>query len=233
MKTIKQILLIVLLCVSYNNLIAQNMYLLPIAQRDSLLISISKEAILKYGPDYYREYKQPEIRYKIVPNTGDDSKGKNANRIFYIVTYQYDPIEETLEWDFAAEVRIWAETGDLFGVTFGTGFGRSIPEGMDWRNDTTIEPIPYQESIVPIYDINPVKIPDSIVGEEAREEYFNRAMSVKFSNPEPVNKDKLISKGFVKNSDGQWVRTRPDTPPAAAQKVIQREIAKMKEMNSR
>ena len=226
----KQIIFIILLCLSCNTIIiSQNLDSMPVALRDSILIYTAKEAILKYGPDYYREYKQPVISYRKFPSADQISDArflKYAGRYYYEITFLYDPAEETLEWDFTAKARIWADTGDLDGVSFGNGYGRLIPEDMDWRNDTTIGPVPYQESTVPIYGIISIEIPDSIVEEQAREEYVQQAM--KNLNPEPVNKDVLIRKGFERRSDGQWVKTRPDTPPAEALQVIQRAKAMMK-----
>jgi len=100
-------------------------------------------------------------------------------------------MEETLECDYAAKVSIWEDTGHPVSVIFGNNWGRPIPEGMDWRNDTTIESIPYQAAaLVPLYDINN---PDP--------------------NQEPVNKAELIQKGYVEDSDGRWTKTTPDVPP--------------------
>jgi len=30
---------------------------------------------------------------------------------------------------------------------------------------------------------------------------------------EPINKEELIRKGFERQNNGQWVKTRPDIPP--------------------
>jgi len=61
---------------------------------------------------------------------------------------------------------------------------------MDWRNDMTIEPVPYQDGTRPIFNI------------------YNSD-----PNQDPVNKDEIISRGWGKNSDGKWVKVRPDVPP--------------------
>ena len=233
MKTKNQILLIILLCVSYNTAIAQNLSFMPDVKRDSLLISIAKEVILKYGPDYYREYKQPVISYKQYPSVGkinDKRFTMLADRYYYVVTYLYDKTEETLEWDYAAEVRIWEDTGNPSGVMFGNGIGTIVTK-EDWRNDTTIEPIAYQDATAPRIYVITIEVPEHIVGEKEREEYIKQAE--KNATPEPANKDELIRNGWVRESDGRWVRTRPEAPPASAQIIIQREIAKMKEAEAR
>ena len=200
-----------MLCVSYHVVAtAQNLNSITAAKRDSILISIAKEVILKYGPDYYREYSKPIIEKSIVPPKGEINKtGKNAGRVSYIVTFLYDKTEETLG-DYAAKVSIWGDTRKPSMVMFGNGMGIGISESTDWRVDTPVEPIIYQESIVPLYDIN------------------NHD-----PNQDPVNKDILIKKGFEKSSNGQWVKTRPDTPPAEALKVIAREKAKLKEKDKK
>ncbi|MDR0333129.1 MAG: hypothetical protein LBI15_06650 [Dysgonamonadaceae bacterium] len=199
MKTIKKIILGFLLCVSYNTIsIAQNLSSMPIAQRDSLLISIAKEVVLKYGPDYYREYQEPEIIRKQIPLEGDVTGG-NAGRYGYVITFLYDPSKETLEWDYAARVGIWEDTGRPSGVSFGNGLGLTIPEVSLRSSDEVIETIPYQQSIRAIYD-------------------FNNSDP----NQMPQNIDELRRTGRERNSDGQWVQTRPDTPPAEAQRVIRR-----------
>lgn len=38
---------------------AQNLDSIPEKQRDSILISVAKEVVLKHGSGYYREYKEP------------------------------------------------------------------------------------------------------------------------------------------------------------------------------
>ena len=227
MKTIKQIFLIILLGIGYNTTMAQNLSFMPIAKRDSLLISIAKEVVLRYGPDYYREYSKPIIEKSTIPMKGElNPTGENSGRVSYRVTFLYDKMEETLEWDYAAKVSIWGDTGYPSWVMFGNGIGTTVPK-ENWRNDTTIEPIAYQDATAPrIYAIT-IEVPEHIVGEKEREEYIKQAE--KNAIPEPANKDELIRNGWVRQSDGRWVRTRPEAPPASAQRVIQREIAKMKE----
>jgi hypothetical protein len=202
---------------------AQNLDSMPVSKRDSFLISIAKEVVLKYGPDYYREYSKPIIERHVVPPKGEiNITGEMAGKVFYQITYLYDKAEETLNWNYAAKVSIWADTGNPIRVYFGNNIGRSIPEGMDWRN-ANIEPIPYFESTFPIYDpgLN-ISIPDSITGNEARVEYYNKTRNAILSNPDPVNKEELIRKGFEKNSEGKWVRRTPAVPPAKAQRAIER-----------
>ena len=204
----KQLFSVILLCVSYSTAIrSQNLDSIPAVQRDSLLIAMAKEVILKYGPDYYREYKPPVIERKIWPLKGErNPEGKNAGRVYYEIVYLYDKTVELLDWDFAAEVRIWADTKTLCDVLFGCNVGIRIPDdGL--RSGEEIEPIRYWDATVPKYEPN---------------------------NPVPVNKEELLQRGWVQRSDGKWERTGPNVPPAEALKVIERaKEAMRKEIDNR
>jgi len=236
MKIKNRIFFIFLLSVSCAiSVTAQNLKSMPAVQRDSLLISISKEVILKYGPEYYRENQKPTIIREIV------SEGTQAGDFLYYVTFPYDKAEETLEWDYSARVVIRENTGNPASVLFGNGFGCSVPEEKDWRNDMTIEPIPYQEAIVALYPLveiltpSPdesrmldmmdyaekmnasgkrivVILPDSLLGKQEQIDELYQRLRLK-SMEEPSNKEELLRKGYERQSDGNWVKTRPDVPP--------------------
>jgi hypothetical protein len=211
MKAIKNVTFVILLCISYNSIaMAQNLGSIPIAQRDSLLISIAKEVVLTYGPDYYREYREPIIERGQMPPRGElNPDGRNARRYFYIITFLYDPMEEALEWGFAAEVAVWEDTGQPARVSFGNGFGLGLPENRLRNTSEVIETIPYQRATIrTIWDLDN---PDP--------------------NQEPLNRDELIRGGYTRGSDGQWSRdrSRPDAPPAEAQRVIRRAQEEMRQ----
>ena len=232
MKTFNKISLVVLVCTNCLMVAkAQNSVSLSVGKRDSL-ISLAKEVVLKFGPDYYREYKPPVI---------EERKG-DGNRPYYRISIPYDPTQETLEWFYAAIVDIWADTFEPFAVLFGCNVGRGIPEGMDWRNDTSIPIQEYQDATRPIYpglmvivadslsgtpeqikeeyaktqsSSNPmivVVIPDSLAGTfEQNEEYAKKQVGLLLK--EPVNREELSRKGWERRSNGEWVKTRPDVPP--------------------
>ena len=171
---------------------------MSVAQRDSLLISVAEEVVLKYGPDYYRDYKEPVIKRGQVPPKGEmNPEGEMASRVYYDVTYLYDETQEVLSFEFAASVRFWADTGKPGGVTFGSGEARIIRENVDWRNDDTIEPsIYYQSVVIPIYDLNN---PDP--------------------NQEPKNLDELKRRGYKDRGDGEWIKIQKDVPPPRKVKI--------------
>jgi hypothetical protein len=71
------ITLFIMSCASNKTL--TNLDSLSKSKRERYLIAKAKETVLKYGPDYYRDYKKPEIiRGQI------SSKAKeNVGRIYY------------------------------------------------------------------------------------------------------------------------------------------------------
>ena len=211
MKTITKTIFVTLLCVSYSTVsMAQNLRSMPDVERNALLISIAKEAVLTHGPDYYREYREPIVERGQMPPKGEQNPdGWNAERYYYTVTFLYDRTQETLEWDFAAIVQIWEDTGEPVRVGFGNGMGINI-EASRLRSSESGESVPvmpFQQSLPrPIYDFNN---PDP--------------------DQEPLNIDELIRRGLVRDEYGNWVRTRPDTPPVEAQRVIRRAQEEMRQ----
>jgi hypothetical protein len=202
---------------------SQNLALMSQAQRDAILISKAKAVILRYGPDYYREYKPPVITRHIVPNdiliTGIDKK--HAGRAYYTIIYLYDKTKEILDSDYAANVVIWEDTGKPFEILFGSHFFISIPN-EDFENDNVTIQVPYkQKTIHPIYEpkhtvINLPPDADSVtiatIMREAEEK--NRADRLNKKNRGvPLNIDELRKYGYEEDRDGNWVKTRPDIPP--------------------
>ena len=171
---------------------------MPAAERNAQLIAIAKDVVLIHGPDFYREYGEPVIEHMQMPPKGEQNPdGNNAGRYFYVVYFLYDRTQEILRVHFVARVAIWEDTGQPSGVLFGTGMGVFF-ENDNWRN-AHIQTAYRQSPLFPIYDRNN---PDP--------------------NQVPRNIDELTLHGFARDEYGQWVRTRPDEPPAEAQRVIRR-----------
>jgi len=215
MKKIKQPFLIALLCVGFGTVKSQDIFEnMLIAQRDSILTSIAKEVVLMYAPDYYRDKFPPKIARAVVPPFSGPIHPSQENlvgKVLYAVTFLYDPTEERLAGDFAVSVSIWGSTGNPRAVTFTDSWFLIISrndDNYDWCNATP-NPRPYHESIIPLYDINN---PDP--------------------NQEPVNKDELLRRGWKRKDNGQWERTRPDAPPAEAQRAIRRAQDDMRRRNA-
>ena len=147
MKTIIRISMILnLLFCLRQNAFSQDLDSLPQQQRDSILIEVAKEVVLKYGPGYYREYKRPVITRSQVPPLGEvNLTGDDANRIIYEVVFLYDDTKELLDFDFAAKVAIWGDTYKPIRVLFGNGFIKKTPE-VDLRSGKTVDQVPYQQA---------------------------------------------------------------------------------------
>lgn len=114
---------ILLLAGYYSMSFAQSLDSISPKLRDSILIGIARDVVLKYGPAYYRDYKKPEITRKIYPPKMLDSA--NVDRPYYIIAFYYDPeIEkEMLPCDYSYQVIVWADNWQPFCSTFGTGIG--------------------------------------------------------------------------------------------------------------
>ncbi len=147
MKANIQILFIlILLSCLCQKAISQDLDSLPQQQRDSILIEVAKDVVLKFGPGYYREYKRPVIKRRQVPPLGEiNLTGDNANRFFYEVIFLYDETKERLEYDFAAKVTIWGDSRKPIEVMFGNGIGRVIPEVNLRSTKEDINQVPFQQ----------------------------------------------------------------------------------------
>jgi hypothetical protein len=142
MKTFNILIVIISIFVSYNSSsFSQNLDLLPQHQRDSILIAISKETVLKYGPGYYRDNIKPTIERGQVPKEGHRG-GKDANRVYYWVTYYYDPKIESLECNYTSAIAILADSRKPVIVQFGNGYVRIIPENGLRKGEEIIQ-VPY------------------------------------------------------------------------------------------
>ena len=98
---------------------------MPPNQRDSILIETAKAAVLKYAPGYYRDYKKPEvILYGAVPK--DYRIKKDRGRLFYQVTFFYDPLKEKYLRDYTVKVNVWADNGKAYDMEFMNGWGFDV-----------------------------------------------------------------------------------------------------------
>lgn len=101
------------------------------SKRNEYLIEKSKEVIMTFGPDYFRDYKEPVISeiQTVLEHYSEDPDLKDKNlygRKYYTVTYLYDKSKENLKFNFAALVEIWAEDGQPKRVMFGSGLGHGF-----------------------------------------------------------------------------------------------------------
>ena len=128
MKRILILLTALVYCTIFQ---AQNLDKINDADRKKALLRITKDIVMEYGPDYYREYREPEIAHGYVNENArryfsEDQQKKYKNRSYYTVKYFYNKNEEAFYEDYSALVYIWGNTGEAFNISFGNGFGRII-----------------------------------------------------------------------------------------------------------
>ena len=109
-------------------ILAKNLDSLSQIERNKILIKMAKEVVLRHGPGFYREYKEPVIKsLRVSDETRDlktSTKEKHKGRSYYTVEYPYDLKEEMfIATHFAARVYVWGDTGKVFIIEFGCGFG--------------------------------------------------------------------------------------------------------------
>ena len=124
----RRTLLSILLVFCFLSLHAQtvNLSKMQLQQRNEYLLTLAKEVTRNFGPDYYREYKDPEIsEEKVFEGKWDKSPEvqRCVGRKYYTVTFRYDRTKERLNWHYASQVDIWADDGEPQGVLFGSGIG--------------------------------------------------------------------------------------------------------------
>lgn len=99
------------------------------SERNKYLRQIAKEAVLNFGPNYYREYKEFEIPKTVYTFTTEDEREeitKHIGRKYYAVFIRYDKTKEKMSADFAARVYVWEDTGEPFRIMFGCNWGRNF-----------------------------------------------------------------------------------------------------------
>ena len=103
---------------------------MSITSRNSYLINLAREVTQNFGPGWFRESVIPSISdiqvcdENQMPRNSQLDLSKNIGRKYYIVTFSYD--EQTRRkyvWTYASKVRIWADNGEPFGITFGNTYG--------------------------------------------------------------------------------------------------------------
>ncbi|WP_346692116.1 hypothetical protein [Coprobacter fastidiosus] len=123
---------------------------IPLKQRDSILIETAKNAVLKYAPGYYRDYKKPEVIFREAAPKDYRIK-EDRGRLFYQVTFFYDPLKEKYAKNYIVQVLIWADNGKVCSMYFMNEWGLDI-EGLEKDNEHTIMPfwIPQSKEGTPL-----------------------------------------------------------------------------------
>ena len=123
---------------------------MPPNQRDSILIETAKNAVLKYAPGYYRDYKKPEVIFRGALSKKHHKK-EDWGRLYYQVTFFYDPLKEKYAKNYIVRVFIWADNGKVSDMYFMNEWGLDI-EGLEKDNEHTIMPfwIPQSKEGTPL-----------------------------------------------------------------------------------
>ena len=123
MKKLISLVVFLFLCI-FVTAQSKDLQKLSEKKRNKFLAEKAKEVVMALAPDHYREYKKPIVmgpydydarKYEHIPNR-DQYIGKK----YYIVIIPYDFAKENLDYDFAAEVGIWAEDGNPKSFQAGT-----------------------------------------------------------------------------------------------------------------
>ena len=101
-------------------------------KRTEYLLDVSKEAIMKYAPGWYRE----EGGYKIERLTWEGEVNiKQRGKASYIVKRYYDDSKEMFPKGFSTETFINEETGTVSNMRFGDGGGVGDLDNPAYEND--------------------------------------------------------------------------------------------------
>ena len=123
---------------------------MPPNQRYSILIETAKNAVLKYAPGYYRDYKKPEVIFRGALSKKHHKK-EDWGRLYYQVTFFYDPLKEKHSLDYIVRVFIWADNGKASIMYFMNGWGFNI-ESAERKKSTRVVPfwIPQSKEGTPL-----------------------------------------------------------------------------------
>lgn len=107
-------LIVAFFVLSFGKVMAQNFESLPKSAKDSILIAIAKEGIMKYGPDWWRDY-PPEIRQVIA------EKSPGVGKVLYELKFPYDTTVESFYKPYSTKVLIYADSKKIRNIYFGSG----------------------------------------------------------------------------------------------------------------
>ena len=140
MKQISIFLLVVILF--STNIEAQDMNLgkMPEIKRNEYLLMKSKEAIMYFGPEWYKEPMSVEISKVSVffDEINNHPKIQKCNgRRYYTVTYRYNKYLNPKGLFYACKVTIWEDDGEPEGILFGNEMGMTFIFRLykDWVKD--------------------------------------------------------------------------------------------------
>ena len=90
--------------------------------RNEYLVKKAKEVALAFAPEWMQWEVTPQVspKQKYFSNNQRKKKKKNVGREYYAVTFYYnDETKAKIKYDYAATVRIWADSGEVADIGAG------------------------------------------------------------------------------------------------------------------
>ena len=152
-------------CLAFHlHFFAQDLGRMDSNSRKSYLVKTAREVSETFGPGYAEYFEAPvlsDIQVFDENVYGDKPKmQKHFGRKYYTVTFPYDTAQVRMEFNFAARVTIWEDTGQPMDVIFGNGYGRnffSLTYRQQTENKDSIIQVPFQKIIEPEVPYNPLE----------------------------------------------------------------------------
>jgi hypothetical protein len=116
-----------------------NLNKLPEYERNEYLLKTAYFAVMRHAPDWYRDYKEPEISSRIV------EVGPDKGKLVYNVIYFFDPQKEQMLREYSIRVTIYADTGKVRGLRFGDNTGLDLSRATDDKPYVHPGPRPRQQ----------------------------------------------------------------------------------------
>jgi len=143
MKRLLFVFLAILCIVFQANARPRKLNKFPQSERDSIILAIAKEAMLKYAPEWYSDNLIPEVKYEGYSKHPDYTH-RQVYRVFYYLP-EKKPMPAPYNWEYLVRVSVWEDTGKLFAINFGPGgnsFIRDEPRNRNLPDSELIFPYP-------------------------------------------------------------------------------------------
>lgn len=140
----KRILFILFIFCTTTSLAQVDLTVMTKAERDSALVTITQDLLLKKFPKWYRKEICPVIYQGRFTNLDWEWAEKDESwslrklwkisdditpeDTWYCVTLYYEHWkEEGVDWDYTASAHVIGKTGEIFKIFLGSGFGHYAP----------------------------------------------------------------------------------------------------------
>ena len=95
--------------------------------RNEYLIKKAKEVAMAFAPEWMQWEVTPQVspKHKYYSNNQRPDIQQNVGREYYVVTFYYnDETKAKIKYDYAVDVRIWADYGEVESIGTGDGWCR-------------------------------------------------------------------------------------------------------------